>query len=236
MKYKQINQEVLASDTNIAHVNGSDIAYLKRLALKNDRKRVRLCTHRSVDNPLHEMLIVHTKDTYVRPHKHIGKSESFHIIEGLVDVIIFDDSGNITDVINMGDYQSGRAFYQRIAGPYFHTLIIKSHVLVFHEITNGPFNREDTVFPPWAPEDDTAGIQYINGLKKKIIPKTAIIGGSSITGKAFHAGHRKHHSDSIATSRDPNSSDLSFFDLSSPNIAPLHLSEYGHKDSPSLLK
>jgi len=38
--------------------------------------------------------------------------------------------------------------------PVFHTLIIRSDVLVFHETTNGPFDRKDTVFAPWAPEDD----------------------------------------------------------------------------------
>jgi cupin fold WbuC family metalloprotein len=66
---------------------------------------------------------------------------------------MFDDEGRIEDVIRMGDYASGRTFYYRIAAPIFHTLIIRSDVLVFHEITNGPFDRRDTVFAPWAPDD-----------------------------------------------------------------------------------
>lgn len=36
------------------------------------------------------MLIVMAKGSYIRPHKHKNKSESFHIIEGLLDVIVFD--------------------------------------------------------------------------------------------------------------------------------------------------
>jgi hypothetical protein len=40
-----------------------------------------------------------------------------------------------------------------MAAPVFHTLIIRSDVLVFHETTNGPFDRRDTVFAPWAPQD-----------------------------------------------------------------------------------
>ena len=76
------------------------------------------------------------------------------MIEGLVDVVMFDDSGNVQDLIRMGDYASGRVFYYRVASPVFHTLIIRSDVLVFHETTNGPFDRSDTVFAPWAPSDD----------------------------------------------------------------------------------
>jgi cupin fold WbuC family metalloprotein len=106
------------------------------------------------------MLIVHERGAYVRPHKHTGKTESAHIIEGLVDVVMFDDSGRIESVIRMGDYASGRIFYYRMAIPVFHTLIIRSDVLVFHETTNGPFDRGDAVFAPWAPED--SDVNFVN--------------------------------------------------------------------------
>ena len=33
-------------------------------------------------------------------------------------------------------------------------LIINSEVLVFHEITNGPFNPDDTVWASWAPDEN----------------------------------------------------------------------------------
>jgi cupin fold WbuC family metalloprotein len=104
------------------------------------------------------MFIVHKKDTYIRPHKHLHKTESVYIIEGSADIVIFDDIGGIVEVIRMGDYSSGRKFYYRLAEPIYHTLLIASELLVFHEITNGPFRRSDTVFAPWAPEDcDIAG-------------------------------------------------------------------------------
>ena len=34
----------------------------------------------------------------------------------------------------------------------FHMLIIESEFLVFKETTKGPFIREDTIFPDWAPD------------------------------------------------------------------------------------
>ena len=56
---------------------------------------------------LHEMLIVHQRGAYVRPHKHPGKMESTHVVKGLVDVVLFDDDGSVRRTIRMGDYASG---------------------------------------------------------------------------------------------------------------------------------
>ena len=65
MRTRQINSEVFYPAGDIVDVTPSDVGTLKSLALQNDRKRVRLCTHQDVDEALHEMLIVHTGETYV---------------------------------------------------------------------------------------------------------------------------------------------------------------------------
>ncbi len=152
-QYLRESSEVLYTTDSISTVASAEIATFKDLSRDNDRKRIRLCTHSDPREMLHEMLIVHDKNTYVRPHKHPGKSESTHIIEGLVDIVLFDEDGIINSVLSMGDYASGKIFYFRMTTPVFHTLVIRSDVLVFHETTNGPFNRNATVFAPWAPED-----------------------------------------------------------------------------------
>lgn len=151
--FRAMNSEVLYSEVPITTVDRSDIELFKQLSSCNLRKRIRLCAHASPEERLHEMLIVHERSAYVRPHKHPGKTESTHIIEGLVDVVIFDEDGRIERVIRMGDYASGGIFFYRMAKPVFHTLIIRSDILVFHETTSGPFDRSDTVFASWAPED-----------------------------------------------------------------------------------
>ena len=153
-----LNPEVLTAEGPLVRLAGADVEILKQKAVTNERTRIRLCAHATVEDPLHEMFIVHQKDTYVRPHKHLHKSESAHIIDGSVTWVIFDEAGNVTDAIPMGDYHSGRAFYHRMSGAYYHTLLIHSDWLVFHEITNGPFDRADTVFASWAPDiSDLAG-------------------------------------------------------------------------------
>ena len=146
-----LNKEVLYAVDDVIQVDASDVQELKRKAGRNPRRRIRICAHKDVSENLHEMLIVHEKSCYVRPHKHIDKTESFHIIEGSADVILFDENGRINQSIMMGDYATARNFFYRLPRSRYHTLLIQSDVLVFHEITNGPFRPEDTVWAPWAP-------------------------------------------------------------------------------------
>ena len=161
--------EVLYPDEEIVFVGSADLEELKRLALQNPRQRVRLCTHRTPNDALHEMFIVHMRDCYVRPHKHVGKSESMTVLEGSVDMVLFDEDGSIRDVIPMGAPGSGRIFYQRLSDPIYHMLIIRSEFLVFHESTEGPFLRENTVFPDWAPADQgSASAEFADNIKKLI--------------------------------------------------------------------
>jgi cupin fold WbuC family metalloprotein len=151
-----LSEEVLVAVGPIVDIGGDDIAELKRASLSTPRKRIRICTHPDTSDLLHEMLIVHAAGAYVRPHKHEGKSESMHVLEGEADVVFFDDAGGVRDVVPLGPYASPRRFYYRVDTPVFHTLLIHSDFLVFHEVTNGPFRREETVFAPWAPEEADA--------------------------------------------------------------------------------
>jgi len=164
MKVKQVSEEVFFGDETMVTVNNQDIIFLKEKALSNKRERSRLCAHRDTDELLHDMLIIHTGDTYVTPHKHLNRSESFHIIEGSVNAILFDDDGSITNVVQMGDYSSGNIFFYRIPEKFYHTLVITSEIIVFHEATTGPFNSEDTIFAPWAPNSkDTVAVKKFMG-------------------------------------------------------------------------
>lgn len=170
MHIKKSNAEVLVADERIVKLQATFIDSLKKGALGNIRKRIRLCTHPNIDDPIHEMFIVHTRGVFIRPHKHLNKIESLHVIEGLADVVFFDEKGQITDVINIGDYPSGLEFYFRIQIPVYHTLLVKSKYLIFHEVTKGPFSNSDTVFAPWSPnEKDSLGVKiFLKALSQKI--------------------------------------------------------------------
>jgi cupin fold WbuC family metalloprotein len=154
------SDEVLYPEEDIVVLKAEDLQELKRLAMLNPRHRIRICAHRSPSDRLHEMFIVHAKDCYVRPHKHIDKAESMAILEGEVDVILFNDDGSISRTISMGDLHSGKLFYYRLSEPIYHMLVIRTDFLVFHENTEGPFLREKTVFPDWSPVDNPIEVTH----------------------------------------------------------------------------
>jgi len=168
--FREFNKEVYYATDRIIKLNKEDIQLFKEKASNNQRKTSRLCTHKNVNDNLHEMFIVFTKGAYVRPHKHPNKSISYHIVEGSADIVVFDEEGNIVDVVQMSDYSSGKKFYHRIFDPYYYTPILRSDFLVFHEITNGPFKESDTVFAPWAPDenDSNAIKEFMEKLDKDI--------------------------------------------------------------------
>ena len=160
MRVKEVSEEAIFAVDPLVTVGRDYLEGLKQKAKGNRRERIRLCTHQDVESTLHEMFIVHVKDTYIRPHKQLVETKSFHVIEGSADVVVFDEEGNIVEVTTLGEHTSGKPFYYRISNTYYHMLIIRSDVLVFLETTNGPFSPSDNLFAPWSPDnDDPVGIE-----------------------------------------------------------------------------
>jgi cupin fold WbuC family metalloprotein len=159
LKMKRQAEEVFVADEPIVSVGRADIEVLKEAVHSTTRKRVRLCAHTSTENKLHEMFVVYTDVTYVKPNLHLGKDESLHILEGEADFFFFDEKGEVIEVIPLGDAKTGREFYIRVPAHVYHTIVMKSERLVIHEVTPGPFVRSDTVWAPWAPDEaDAAGV------------------------------------------------------------------------------
>ena len=153
MNLRKVNDEVFIAMDSIVKIGQDELAFLKQRAATNQRKRARICAHKTNEDALHEMLIAISANSYIHPHKHLGKSESFHIVDGVVDVVVFDDLGEIVEIIELGDARSGRNFYYRLSESAFHTLLIRTDFLVVHEVTNGPFLREETVLADFAPPE-----------------------------------------------------------------------------------
>lgn len=174
IKIRKESDEVLYPDEDLVLLQIDGIQELKRRAVLNPRHRVRLCAHRFPRDSLHEMFIVHMRDCYVRPHKHLGKVESMAVLEGEVDMVLFNDDGSIRRIISMGTHGSGKVFYHRLVDPVYHMLIVRSEFLVFHEITEGPFLRESTAFPDWAPAEPGEAVKiFLNRLETQIMNSSA---------------------------------------------------------------
>ena len=102
--------------------------------------------------------------------KHLNSTESFNIIDGKVDIVFFSNVGKIIDCIPMGAFHTGRNFYYRLPKSHYHTVVIRSKVAVFHEITKGPFLKKKTILAPWAPDrnNKSAVKKYLKKLRLEL--------------------------------------------------------------------
>ena len=162
----KINEEVFIAQDEIVRFGLKEIKFIKECALKNPRGRARICAHKKTGDTVHEMLIGIRADSYIRPHKHEKKVESFHLVEGTADIVILSDVGDISDVIELSPK---RSFFYRLAQPRYHTLLINSPVLVIHEVTNGPFDRTQSNLASFSPpEGSDAAVDYVEQLRLKV--------------------------------------------------------------------
>jgi len=160
------NNQIFHAADKIVSFNKEVVGFLKGQAIKNIKGRSRVCMHNKPEDILHEMIIAITSDSYIRPHRHINKIESFHLIEGEADIVIFSNNGEIQEVISFGE--SGN-FYYRLNTSKYHTLIIYSPVLVIHEITNGPFDPSVSDFAEFSPEEGSEGVgAYVDELRVRV--------------------------------------------------------------------
>lgn len=164
-----VSEEVLYAATSTPFISLEDVERLKMLAAENRRKKVRLCIHPDPEALLHEMLIVLARGNYVPPHKHIDKTESFVLIEGEMDVILFDTLGKVTNVIKMGSCESGKVFCFRIPPDLFHSVLVRTRTVVFLETTTGPFRRENMLIAPWAPLEGTEEALAYHEFLKEVV-------------------------------------------------------------------
>lgn len=168
MRFRQQAENILVLDGNPAFVNPAAIRRLKRMADASPLKRARICLHQGADEPIHEMLIVLARGVYIRPHRHLNKTESFHLLEGRATVVFFNDQGDVTQRHQLAR-SAGRSFIYRITQPVFHAQIVHSRYLVFYEVTSGPWVSDDTEYASWAPEKPHGAhspLRCVGGTKK----------------------------------------------------------------------
>ena len=141
---------------------------LKRCAYEADMKRARFCLHHDPSDPLHEMIIVFHRDTVVRPHRHHGKSESFHLIFGEIDIILFDNEGTPSRLVQLGERYSNKSQVYRLNSAAWHSVLIRTEYAAIHEVTDGPFRAEENDFAPWAPNEPDQLRRFLHGSRKQL--------------------------------------------------------------------
>ena len=141
-------------------IDGTVLTFLQDRARVSPKRQSRICMHDSPQAPVHEMIIAHMQGFYVRPHRHLQKAEGYIVVQGNADLLTFDDDGQITSVTSLGAPGGTAPYYLRMPTRTWHGLVVRSACVVFHEVSQGPFDPTLSQFAPWAPDGkDSAAIQ-----------------------------------------------------------------------------
>ncbi len=132
------------------------LEHIKKVARSSELGRARLCLHPDHDDPIQEMIIVHTRRSLDRPHRHRHKSVSIMILEGVLRVPVFNDDGSVRRLIVLGERQGNRPFLTRLSHGECYACVPETDPVVLHETITGPFSKAEGFYPEWSPEEPTA--------------------------------------------------------------------------------
>jgi len=161
VSYREEGEGIYYVEGDIVVIGSEGVNFLKEQVKLCSKKRNRICSHATSDDKLHEMLICVMRDSYIAPAKHVSRAESLHVIEGIADIVFFDEDGNIDKVIELTEPTLSGKFYYRMNAEIYHMLIVRSEFFVFHEVTMGPFDRLSTVQPDWTPDENNEEEVYL---------------------------------------------------------------------------
>lgn len=68
-------------------------------ARENPRRRMNHNLHDSMDAPVHRLLNALEPDTYLPPHRHTDKDETYLVLRGSLTTFFFDEAGRVTEKI-----------------------------------------------------------------------------------------------------------------------------------------
>ncbi|OUU53606.1 MAG: hypothetical protein CBC25_00055 [Pelagibacteraceae bacterium TMED65] len=150
-----MSKYVIQNKEDLVFFDNKIVKKIKQMALKNEKKRARICIHKSLKDKTNEMIIALNKKSFIAPHIHPnGKSESYFVIEGNMNVYVFDKSGKVKKVVRMGPYNSGKNFFYRMSKGFYHMPIALTKWCVYHEVYSGPFVKNvDVRYPSWSPSE-----------------------------------------------------------------------------------
>ena len=83
------------------------------------------------------------------------------MIEGRADIYLFDEKGEIIDLVRLGapgtvgEDKASRSFMYRLSKPIYHLVIPRSEWTIYHEVLTGPWSKNEVVqYAPFAPPEN----------------------------------------------------------------------------------
>jgi len=123
--------------------------------------------HPSDESRCHRLLNAIEPASYIRPHRHLDpeKDEGFILMSGRLGVILFSDTGAVTETVILS--HQGGILAADVPSGVFHTAVSLESGTVFYEAKAGPYRPlGEAEFAVWAPpEGDCEAAQYLEQLR-----------------------------------------------------------------------
>lgn len=130
------------------------LTWLSSQAAENPRLRQNLNIHDSHDEACQRLLNAVEPGSYIRPHRHLtfAKPESFVGLRGRIALLIFDDGGEVIQIVPFGPQEDVAG--ADISCDTWHTVVSLEAGSVFYEAKPGPFDpSHKSDMANWAPEE-----------------------------------------------------------------------------------
>lgn len=134
-------------------------------AQANSRLRMNYNFHTSMDEPVHRMLNALEPGTYLPPHRHTDKEETYLLLRGKMWVFFYDESGKVTEKVLL-DPLKGNYGLEIPAGTWHSIVVLETGTVIF-EIKKGPYYplpSEDLASWAPAPSDVKGAEAFMNKL------------------------------------------------------------------------
>ena len=142
----------------IKTITNDDLHMLAAKAAHAPRLRAHLNVHESLDAPVQRLFIATEPGTYMRPHRHpeAHKWEFFTVLQGRLDLLIFDDAGRVAQRIVMSP---GATPAVEIPPNTWHAYVCMQSGTIGLEVKEGAYiPTPEHDFAPWSPAENTAGV------------------------------------------------------------------------------
>lgn len=120
-------------------------------AKRSPRLRSHLSLHKSHQDPVQRVIIALASGTYIPPHyhEHLHQWEHFQIIDGEIDVLLFNHKGSLESRYVLG--KKTGCFIIQIPPLIPHTILCRTPHAIVLEIKEGPFDPSCAkIIPHWS--------------------------------------------------------------------------------------
>ena len=138
------------------------LAELGKKAEASPRLRTNHNLHEVSEAPVQRLAVKLRRGTYIRPHRHPQRWELGICLQGRIDLVLFDNSGALTERTTLTPVHGTLAL--ELPPAIWHSYVCVSDGATFFEVKEGPYDpATSSEFAPWSPAEGApdAG-EYLN--------------------------------------------------------------------------